>query len=150
MDLADLQKVYRKQHGKEDEEWIDPKVIADPKPPLTHLLCFITSLRHLALRNVWDNDDHAHVSGYEISDPTMQHPIGIIYLNKSVIARYGKSLDFIVVGEQDDGEDSCGSVILMAVAWKNGYVERIELVPRAVKAADWYATKPGWRIINLA
>ena len=142
LETADLREVLRSEHAVEDGTWVHPKDIPEPRPPLTHFLCFITTLKHLTLVR-------HHVSGdlYELQDRGNEHVLGKIWLSPAVVEKHGLSLDFIVVGQE---EDPPTNYILMAIEWENGYAQRIELVHEKVSWEDWFATKPEKRIINLA
>jgi hypothetical protein len=145
---VDLPQWLFNMHGKIDDHWTHPSRLPDPKPPLSHFLCFITRLARLHLKP--EKERTLYATKYQIIDPKNDTVIGKIWLGHKVIEKQGLELDFVAIAEIDDpvplGQTE---VYLMAVEWLHGFSYRIEINDDPVRGEDWLATDFQWRIINL-
>lgn len=142
-----LTSVFNATGGGSTEKWTNPLEIPEPKPPLSHFLCFFTTLKCLELVSVHENLQDHPAECYEIFDRGINLTLGEVWIHRDIIKQHGMFLDFIVVAQEGD---PARNFIIMAIACENGYAERVELAHNRVRAKDWLATGPERRIINLA
>ncbi|KAF1985893.1 HET-domain-containing protein [Aulographum hederae CBS 113979] len=148
---VDLREELLVEHNVVDPQWVHPAELTAPSPPLSHLLCFITSVAHLGLEK--DEKHFANDDEYHIVSQVAGKKIGTIMLGPKVTARHGQSLDFIILASavyDVDGEWFPKGFHVLAVYWVNGVAYRIEKASGIIEAGDWWEAGAKMRIINLA